>query len=87
MNQNRFKTIRSRILLFILPIAVVSMLVLSLISYRTSFDLINTEIDQKMNYVLDQTVTSIQKSLYAHSHVAEALARTVEVTGVPMTIV
>jgi methyl-accepting chemotaxis protein len=81
----RLKTIRSKILAFILPLAIIAMLVLSVISYQTSSNIINTEIDAKMNNKLDQTISSIEKSLYAHQRVAESLARTIEVTGMQMT--
>ncbi len=79
-----FRKISSKILLFILPLTILALFILSVVSYQTSSDLLNTEIDQKMNSILDETVTAIEKSLYSHSRVAESLARTVEVSGTQM---
>jgi methyl-accepting chemotaxis protein len=85
MKAIRLKTIRSKILAFLLLLIIIAMIVLSIISYQTSSNIINTEIDAKMNYKLDQTITTIQKSLYAHERIPESLARTVEVTGTQMS--
>lgn len=79
------RTIRSKILVMLLPLIIISMLSLTVISYQTSKNLINNEIDEKMNYKIDQTVSSIEKTLYAHKRVAESLAKTVEVDGNQLT--
>lgn len=60
------------------------MLILSLISYKTSKNIIDNEIDKQMNDKLDSTVSSIEKSLVKHSKIPVTLARTVEVVGTSM---
>lgn len=80
-----FKTIKARILFLLLPLVILSMLVLAVISYETSKKIINQEIQNKMSIQLDQTITSIQKSLSEHSKMPEILARTVEVDGIQMS--
>ncbi len=77
----KLRTIRAKIMVLLLPIIILSMLLLTTISYETSKNLINNEIDQKMNYKIDQTITSIDNTLYKHKRIAETLAKTVEVTG------
>lgn len=78
------RKISTKILLFILPLTILSLFILAVVSYQTSSGLINTEIDQKMNTILDETVIVIEKSLNSHSRVAEALARSVEAAGTQM---
>lgn len=78
-------TIRAKILIFTLPPVIVALLVLLVISYNTSSNIINTQIDTKMNTQLDQIVSSVEKSLFAHKRIAETLARTVETAGTQMT--
>ena len=77
----KFKRIKTRILTLLLPLIILSMLILSAISYQTSKNLINDEIDKQMNEKLDSTVSSIEKSLTNHSKIPVTLARTVEVVG------
>lgn len=77
----KFKRIKTRILTLLLPLIILSMLLLSAISYQTSKNLINNEIDKQMNEKLDSTVSSIEKSLTNHSKIPVTLARTVEVVG------
>lgn len=77
----KLRTIRAKIMVLLLPLIILSMLLLTTISYETSKNLINNEIDQKMNYKIDQTITSIDNTLYKHKRIAETLAKTVEVTG------
>ncbi|WML34618.1 methyl-accepting chemotaxis protein [Clostridium sp. OS1-26] len=77
----KFKKIKTRILTLLLPLIILSMLSLSAISYQTSKNLINNEIDKQMNEKLDSTVSSIEKSLTNHGKIPVTLARTVEVVG------
>ena len=74
----RFKSIRMLILICILPFAIISMCVLGILSYVNSKNIINNEIDQKIQYQLSSTVEDIEKSLLKHKKVAETLAKTVE---------
>lgn len=74
----KFKSIRSLILICILPLTILSMGVLALMSYENSKNIINDEINQKMQYQLNSMVESTQKILLKHRKVAETLAKTVE---------
>lgn len=85
MRRIYLKTIKSKIMAFILPIAIIGLLVLSAVSYQTSSVIINTEIEAKMDMKLDNAIASIQKTLYAHQRIAESLAEAVEVVGLQMT--
>ncbi len=85
MRRFRFKTIRMRVLVFVIPIIILTMLVLSFFTYMNSKDLINREIDHKMNYQLDRIISIIEMNLEENSKIPVSLARTVETTGSVMT--
>jgi methyl-accepting chemotaxis protein len=74
----KIKSIKAKILLSILPLFIVSMVVLTTISYYSSIKLLNIEIHDKMENQLMGQVTQIQKSLDKHSKIAEALAKAAE---------
>lgn len=74
----KFKSIRNLILICILPLVIFSMVILAVLSYRSSKSIINGELDQKMQYELNSIVKSIQKSLIRNQNIAEALGKTIE---------
>ena len=77
----RFKSIRTRTLVTILPWLILSMFVLSALSYSYSKQIINAEIQDKMAYQLNATINNMQTILTAHSKIPESLARTIEPVG------
>lgn len=77
----RFSSIRTRTLVTILPWLIVSMFVLSAVSYNYSKNIINKEIEDKMAYQLQATINNMQTLLTAHSKIPESLARMIEPVG------
>lgn len=81
----KFTSIRKRILTTVLPCVIISMLVLSVLSYQNSKSIINNEINFKMDFKINHIVESIEKSLENHSRIPNTLARTIESVGLHMT--
>ncbi|KRF42877.1 methyl-accepting chemotaxis protein [Paenibacillus sp. Soil787] len=77
----RFRSIRTRTIVTILPWLILSMVVLSALSYNYSKHIINAEIQDKMAYQLNATINNMQTILTAHSKIPESLARTIEPVG------
>ncbi|KRE69691.1 methyl-accepting chemotaxis protein [Paenibacillus sp. Soil750] len=77
----RFKSIRTRTIVTILPMLILSMFALSALSYSYSKNIINAEIQDKMAYQLNATINNMQTILTAHSKIPESLARTIEPVG------
>ncbi|WP_123043306.1 methyl-accepting chemotaxis protein [Cohnella candidum] len=75
------RSIRTRIMLIVLPVVVAAMAALSAITYQNSKTLINREIESKMQQQLDATIQSIQTRLTAHAKIPETLARAVEASA------
>lgn len=74
----KIRSIKAKILLSILPLFIVSMIVLTTISYYSSIKLLNIEIHDKMQSQLMWQATQIQRSLDKHSKIAETLAKAAE---------
>lgn len=81
----KFTSIRKRILITVLPCVIISMLVLSILSYENSKSIINNEINNKMEFEINHVVESIEKRLANHSRIPNTLARTIESVGLHMT--
>lgn len=81
----KIRSIRMRTLLLILPLVLMTLIVMSYTSYTYSKELINSEIEEKMQYNMGQTVESINRILVEHSRIPELLARTVEASGDSLT--
>lgn len=71
----KIKSVRTLILITILPIVLVSMLVLSIISYNSSKRIINEEINTKMTNQLNAVNETIEKSLLKHAQLGESVAK------------
>ncbi|HCQ90735.1 MAG TPA: hypothetical protein DIU45_14690 [Clostridium sp.] len=78
MAKLRSKSIKSKMLIMILPVTIISMLMLSSLSYVTAKKTIDSEINEKMKYQTDAVIENISKSLENHSKIPFTLARTVE---------
>lgn len=81
----KIKSIRMRTLLLILPLVLFTLAIMSFTSYQYSRDLINKEIQDKMDFNMGQTVESINRLLVEHSRIPVILARSVESTGSSLT--
>ncbi len=77
----KIRSIRMRTLLLILPLVLLTLAIMSFTSYQYSRQLINQEIQYKMDFNMGQTVESINRILVEHSRIPVVLARTVESTG------
>lgn len=74
----KIRSIKTRTLISVLPLFIVSMAVLTLISYYSSVQLINNEIKVKMGNQLNNQINEIQKRLQTHAQIPRGLAKTVE---------
>lgn len=81
----KIKTVKAKFLGFILPIVLCAMLVSTLISYENSKNLINKEIESKMDSQLNFIVESIEKNLQSNSAIPVDLAKIAEVSGESIT--
>lgn len=85
MAKLRSKSIKSKMLVMILPVTIISMLMLSSLSYVTAKKTIDSEINEKMKYQTDAVIENISKSLENHSKIPFTLARTVEASRDTLT--
>lgn len=69
------KSIKVKMLLLLLPVIIISMLALGSMSYLTSKQIINKEIELNMNNELDKKLQEIEKSLERHKKISESLAK------------
>lgn len=81
----QFKSIQMRMLVMILPLVLLTLAAMSFFSYVNSKKLINSEIEEKMDYNIGQTVESIDRIMVEHSRIPELLARSTEATGAQLT--
>ncbi|KGE18966.1 methyl-accepting chemotaxis protein [Paenibacillus wynnii] len=77
----QIKSLRLKILMFTLPMLLLTMTVLSWFTYQNSKQLINKEIETKMQYLLNSTIQEMQTKLVSHMKLPQTLARTVESAG------
>lgn len=81
----KFKSIRMRTMVTILPCVLIAMAILVVMSYQSSKTIINEEIDKVMTNELEVSIASISIDLVAHRQVPITLARTVESIGNELT--
>lgn len=77
----RKTTIRTKTLLTFMPLVIISLLILSWIGYHYSAQLIEEEINQKMEVQLDKTLTQFYTQLNAHKAIGQTIARFTETGG------
>lgn len=77
----KIKSIQVRTLIYILPLVLLLMIVMTIMSYNYGKLLVNKEIEQKMKNQLDDASQKIGKSLSNHGMVAKTLAKTVQTSG------
>ncbi|MDF2568238.1 MAG: methyl-accepting chemotaxis protein, partial [Oscillospiraceae bacterium] len=81
----KLNSIKKKILLALLPLTIVLLLVLFLISFLSTKNLVDQEIANKLNYKLDNTISSIQDRLNKHSSIAVSVAKATETAGKQMS--
>ncbi|MGC5327641.1 methyl-accepting chemotaxis protein [Brevibacillus sp. SYSU BS000544] len=74
----KFKSVRTRTMVLMLPILVGTLMSLLLFSYFSTNSLINSQLDQIMNNKLDSISNDLNTKVTAHSKIPETLARSVE---------
>lgn len=77
----KFKTIKMRTIATVLPLVVAAMVTLTAVSYISGKNIINKEIDTKMNNQLGQVVESIERSLEKHAAIPINLAKISQASG------
>ncbi|MBU3188173.1 methyl-accepting chemotaxis protein [Clostridium bowmanii] len=78
---NKAKKINTIILASILPVFLITFMAIGIFAYSNSKKTINTEIEQKMNHQLKETVNSIQTDLEKHGQIPASISRSVESLG------
>lgn len=74
-------SIRTKTLLFIMPLLLLVMLALSWISYHYSYQIIENELNKQMALQMDVTLGGFRTQLNTHKSIGETLARIVEKGG------
>lgn len=78
-------SISAKTMLTILPLVLLTLIMISVISYKFSETLLKNEIQNKMTAQLNGTIKDIEKRLTAHDMLLQGLARTVESIGTGIT--
>lgn len=81
----KFKSIKIRTMMTLLPFTFLVLLIFTLISYFAGRGIINTEINSKMNYAIQSSMLSIDERLKNHSKVTESIAKVVQTAGASLT--
>jgi len=81
----RIKSIRTRTLVYILPLTIAIMIALSALSFISFRGVIDEEMDDKLKYQIGQVAEMTNKLLIQHSRIPEVLARFVELMGNKLT--
>lgn len=74
----KLKSIQTKTLISILPLALISMIIMTSLSYIYSKNIVKSQIEEKMSFQLDKIEQEIDKKLMSHNMVANSLARNVQ---------
>ncbi|MCB8816979.1 methyl-accepting chemotaxis protein [Desulfosporosinus shakirovi] len=74
-------SVGGKTMLTILPLVLLTLVAMSMVSYKYSETLLKDEIQNKMTAQLNGTIKDIEKQLTAHDTLLQGLARTVESVG------
>lgn len=74
----KVKSIKTKMILLLLPVVITSMLILSYMCYSSSKKIINSELEINMNGKLNEKSQEIEKSLERHQKISESLAKVVQ---------
>ena len=78
---NKTKKINTIILTSILPVFLITFMAIGIFAYSNAKRTISTEIEQKMNHQLKETINSIQTDLQKHGQIPASISRSVEALG------
>lgn len=81
----KIKSIGMRTLLYITPIFIIAMIVITVLSYKYSVTIVNNQNRVMMETELKVQIEAIENSLNGHARIPEMLAKTVEASGINMT--
>lgn len=74
----KINTIKSKMILLLVPIMLISMGLLGYISFLSSEKIINSELEKNMNSILNEKSEEIEKTLQRHQKISEGLAKVVQ---------
>jgi methyl-accepting chemotaxis protein len=74
----RIKSIKTKMILLLLPVVIASMFILSYMAYSNSKKIINNELETSMDSKLNERLQDIEKSLERHKKISESLAKVVQ---------
>ena len=75
MNFTKVKSIKTVILISILPVVLISLVIMGIFSNYTSKKLITTEIENRMKHQLQETINLIDKDMEKHAQIAVDLGK------------
>ncbi|AEE91976.1 Methyl-accepting chemotaxis sensory transducer with Cache sensor [Tepidanaerobacter acetatoxydans Re1] len=81
----KFKSIRTRTLIYILPLTIGIMVALSAFSFFFFRNTIDEEVNRGLDYQIQEVKETIDKLLIQHGKIPEMLARFAEATGTKLT--
>lgn len=81
---NKAKKINTIILISILPVFLITFTAIGIFAYNNAKITISTEIQQKMDHQLKETINSIQTNLQKHGQIPASISRSVEALGKDM---
>lgn len=77
----KFKSIRTRTMVYLLPVTIAILMGVSFLGYTTSKSIINKQIDEKMAQQLQSNVQNAEKILVRHKKLPETISKTAESFG------
>lgn len=77
----KIKSIQTRTLIYVLPFILLSMIIMTFMSYSYGKQMVTSEISKKMTSELDDAFQKINNSLSTHSMIAKTLAKTAQTSG------
>jgi methyl-accepting chemotaxis protein len=80
----KIKSIGMRTLLYITPIFIIAMIVITVLSYKYSVTIVNNQNRVMMETELKVQIEAIENSLNGHARIPEMLAKAVEASGINM---
>ncbi|AET66342.1 methyl-accepting chemotaxis protein [Desulfosporosinus orientis DSM 765] len=83
----KFSNIRGKTMLTILPIMILTLIAMTVISYKYSESQLSAEIQNKMSAKLQGTITDIEKQLTAHGTLVHGVANTIDTAGTTLSTV
>ena len=80
MNFTKSKSLKTVILISILPVVLIALIIMGIFSHYTSKKLITTEIENRMKHQLEETINLIDKDMQKHAQIAVDLGKFIGVS-------